>query len=604
MHRSLAQIIQKNKNIYTRTIKKSALKEVENLYSKPNLRVEKFARKINVPVRKVLHILSRFEIREYNRMTRLFHPELRLVTDHLGILHQTTPFTTCPRPPIVSVMGHVDHGKTTLLDSLRDTNVAESEPGLITQHVSSFVVNFKGRDVTFIDTPGHAAFSGIRGRGAKINDVTVLVVDCCEGVRSQTREVIDLIKKYEIPCVVALNKIDRANADVSRTEQELFENGVELVKFDGNIPSVEISALKRINLDNLVREIISEADNLNLEADVDTNAFGFVLETKKCPTFGGLSTILPLQGKIRIRTIINSGLNFCSVRNIFLPSGGQAEEISPGYPCTISGWKRGLPKAGLRFINTPGFKIAARMSKKPPLQIPKRLKEKKLKTKVLRDNNEVTEIKGDKGTLCLILKSDTEGSKEALENILTSTTPENLRIQLFSSKVGDITVTDIRCAKALNAHVLGYNVKLHFGAEKELKQTKIPIFTHNIVYRIIDYVREELTKMLEPTLSEKHVGFAEIISGPSQLDFTPPYKCKLLEGRIDRQQRFRIISTDGVVRYDGELREIESGGDSIKPGGEFEIRFEFYGEYDLTDRVECYEIIESSTQLVWSTNTD
>ena len=505
-------------------------------------------------------------------------------------------------------MGHVDHGKTTLLDSLRNTSVAENEPGLITQHVSSFVVNFQGRDVTFIDTPGHAAFAGIRGRGAKINDITVLVVDCCEGVKPQTKEVISLIKEFGTPCVVALNKIDKDGANIQRTEQELRENGVELIKHNGNTPSVEISALRGDNLERLMQVLLTESGKVNLETDSNGDVFGFVLETSRSPFVGGLATILPLRGSIRVGAIVSSGHTFCKVKAIQLPTGERVREVTPGYPCTIAGWRKGLPSPGLKFISAERIVDAKRMSKLTDsiwvLEKDRRkrqiMKEKRLSGKSqTADTNSVVEMKGDKSTLCLILKSDTQGSKEALETILTVTSPEQLKIKVFSSYIGDINLTDLRQAKVLRAHILGYNVGLHREVEPLLKQGYVPYFTHKVVYRIIDYVSDELDKMLPPDYIEERIGLAEILSAPAGLDFTVPLVCRVVEGKFNEDFSFRILSQNGKVKYDGRSKEFEKIGENM-----FEMRFPFFTEYELTDRIECYDLILRKKKLFWEVNTE
>ena len=576
----------------------------EDLYSRPYTRVLHLAHKLGVSPKEVLKILINSEIRDYNLATKVFHSEIKLVTDELGI--NRSIISSSIRPPIVSVMGHVDHGKTTLLDSLCNTNVAENEPGLITQHVSSFVVNFQGRDVTFIDTPGHAAFAGIRGRGAKINDITILVLDCCEGVKPQTREVISLINEYGLPCVVALNKIDRDEANIQQTEQELRENGIELTKHNGTIPSVEISALKGENLEKLMQVILTESNKINLETDNSGDAFGFVLETSKSPFVGGLANILPLRGSVRVGAIVSTGRTFCKIKAIQLPNGERVREVTPGYPCTIAGWRNGLPSPGLKFISVERIRDAKRMSKLTDniwvLEKDKR-KRQILKGKYLKSRSAATEsaveIKGDKNTLCLILKSDTQGSREALEKILTSTSPEQLKIKIFTSYIGDINLTDLRNAKAVKAHILGYNVGLHKEAETLLKQSYAPCFTHNVVYRIIDYVTEQLDKMLPPDYIEKRVGFADILSAPSGLDYTVPLVCRVVEGEFNENFSFRVLSQNGEVKYDGRSKEFEKIQED-----KFELRFPFFTEYQSTDRIECYDLVLRKKKVFWEVNTE
>ena len=615
MYHKLFLFISRNflkRRIY-KPIHSTPVSQPNDLYNKPYIRVLHLAEKLSVSPKKVLTILINKEIREYNLATRIFHSEIQMVTEELGI-HQSIPsIITSKRPPIISVMGHVDHGKTTLLDSLRNTNVAENEPGMITQHVSSFVVNFEGRDVTIIDTPGHAAFAGIRGRGAKINDITVLVVDCCEGVQPQTREVIQLIHNYDLPCVVALNKIDKEEANIAKTEEEIRENGLELIKFNGNIPSIEISALKRYNLDRLMRILLLESDKISLEAETSGNAFGFVLETSKSRNLGGLATILPLRGTLSRGTIISSGRTFCKIKNIELPSGVGVKEITPGYPCTIAGWKKGLPNPGLRFISIGKVQDAKKMIKVPDKlwileknkSIRKKMKQKTLK-EISVENSvpKVREIKGNSRTLCLILKSDTEGSKEAIETILTTTSPESLTIEIINSNIGDINISDVRHAQAINSHILGYNVGIHRDAKPLVLHYSIPVFTHNVVYRIIDYVSEQLDKMLPPDYLQERIGLAEIISTPSSLDYRVPLKCRVIEGTFNENLRFRVFTPNGDTKYDGQPKEFECKQTEIGKNTEFEVRFPYTSVYDLTDKVECYDLVLRKRRLFWEVNTE
>ena len=613
MHRKSLLIISQNiLKIKHKSIHTPPVSQPKDLYKKPYIRVLHLAEKLGVSPKKVLTILTNNEIREYNLATKVFHSEIQLVAEELGLYQPIPSIITIKRPPIISVMGHVDHGKTTLLDSLRNTNVAENEPGMITQHVSSFVINFEGRDVTFIDTPGHAAFAGIRGRGAKINDITVLVVDCCEGVQPQTIEVIRLIQNYNLPCVVALNKIDKPEANIAKTEKEIRENGLELTKFNGNIPSVEISALKRYNLDELIRCLLLESDNLSLEADTSGNSFGFVLETSKCRNLGGLATILPLRGTVRVGTIIASGRTFCRIKTIDLPSGVRVREITPGYPCTIAGWRKGLPTPGLKFISIGRVLDAKRMAKAPDkLWVLEKNKRKRQKMKqalegipVGKNVPEVREIKGDRRTLCLVLKSDTEGSKEAMEKILTSTSPEYLTIQIIKSEIGDINISDVRHAQSLNSHILGFNVGIHRDAKPLLRYNSVPVFTHDVVYRIIEYVSEQLNQMLPPDYLQERVGLAKIISIPPTLDFRVPLRCKVIEGTFNENLRFRVFDENGDTKYDGQPQDFECKEREIVCNTEFEVRFPYTDVYDVTDKVECYDLILRKRKLFWEINTE
>ena len=506
------------------------------------------------------------------------------------------------RPPIVTIMGHVDHGKTTLLDSLRNTNVAENEPGMITQHVSSFVVNFEGRDVTFIDTPGHAAFAGIRGRGAKINDITVLVVDTNEGIKPQTQEVINLILRNEIPTIVALNKIDRIYSKLEETEEQLVDAGIELEKYGGKTMSVPISGLKGLNLDKLVGCILKLANQLELYSMEDLELKGRILEVNTQFSRGTVATVLVERGLLKVGSILQAGQAWCKVKH-FQPTEGVDKSIfenggKPGYPFKVIGWKQS-PEPGIIFKQIASEKLAKGNIKKLEFydnfdQSP-RHPGKIDKTKILR------KFADDTKTLYLVIRADTAGTLEALLNLLNSGNPKEVNISIIRFGIGNIVQSDLIYADFIGAHVIGFNIEL----AKELKtlQTnlKVPVFTHNIVYSIIDYVKEELEMKLDPNYEERVVGEASVLklfAIPTKLQASG---CIVTTGRVEKSGKFKIFRKNNLI-FEGKARVLQHKRTQIKTidkGKEFGISFEDFNNCFEDDKIYCYQPFPVKKSLVW-----
>ena len=510
------------------------------------------------------------------------------------------------RPPIVSVMGHVDHGKTTLLDSLRNTSVAENEPGLITQHVSSFVVNFQGRDVTFIDTPGHAAFAGIRGRGAKINDITVLVVDTNEGIKPQTLEVIDLILKYKIPTIVALNKIDRKYSNLEATEEQLIDAGIELDKYGGDTMSVPVSGLKGVNLDKLVSCILKLADKLELHSMEKFPLRGYVLEVNTQVSRGIVATVLVERGLLKIGSLLRSDLSWCKVK-YFQSAEGSGDKSKfesggkPGYPFQVIGWKTPpMPGAVFREIASQKeakISIKQQQQQQQHTQVDKTGKEEE--DKITR------KFADDLKTLYLVIKVDTAGSLEALLSLLTSGRLEEVKIEIARSAVGPIVQSDLIYADKIGAHIIGFNVELGEGLRVLQSNLKVPVFSHNIVYGIVDYVKSELEERLEPSYEERVVGEASVLKLFTIPDKTQASGCIVTMGRIVKNGKFRIFRKNNLV-FEGKLKVLQHKKtriSKIEKGNEFGISFEDFDNCLEDDRICCYQDFPVKRSLVWDVNS-
>ena len=512
------------------------------------------------------------------------------------------------RPPIVSVMGHVDHGKTTLLDSLRNTNVAENEPGLITQHVSSFVVNFQGRDVTFIDTPGHAAFAGIRGRGAKINDITILVVDTNEGIKPQTQEVIDLILKYKIPTIVALNKIDRKSSKLEATEEQLVDAGIELDKYGGDTMSVPISGLKGVNLDKLVRYILQLADKLELHSMEKLPLRGYVLEVNTQVSRGTVATVLVERGLLKIGSVLRSDSSWCKVKYFQPAEGADMSKFGnggkPGYPFQVIGWKT-PPMPGAVFKEISSQK-EAKVSIKQQQQQQQQQMHRGVDKTGKKEDKITRKFADDLKTLYLVIKADTVGSLEAVLSLLTSGRLEEVKVEIARSSIGPILQSDLIYADKIGAHIIGFNIEL--GEELKVLQNnlKVAVFSHNVVYGIVDYVKRELEEKLDPSYEERIVGEASVLKLFTIPDKTQASGCVVKTGRIVKNAKFRIFRKNHLV-FEGKLKVLQHKKtiiNKIEKGNECGISFEDFDNCLEDDRICCYQDFPVRKSLVWDVSSE
>ena len=510
------------------------------------------------------------------------------------------------RPPIVAIMGHVDHGKTTLLDSLRNTNVAENEPGLITQHVSSFVVNFEGRDVTFIDTPGHAAFAGIRGRGAKINDITVLVVDTNEGIKPQTQEVIDLILRHKIPTIVALNKIDRVSSNLERTEEQLVDAGIELEKYGGKVMSVPISGLKRVNLDKLVGCILKLANQLELRSMEDFQLKGRILEVNTQQSFGTVATVLVERGLLKVGCILHARHAWCKVKH-FQPTEGVDKSLfesggKPGYPFKVIGWRL-APEPGIIFKQVESERQVKAIIKNEKLYAT--FSQSQHNTENTENTKSTRKFADDSKTLYLVIRADTAGTLEALLNLLKSGKPRGVNISIVRAGIGNIIQSDLTFAEFISAHVIGYNIELTQEMRTLQANLKVPVFEHNIVYRIIEYVKGELESRLEPDYEERVVGEANVLKL-----FNIPNKRQasggvVTMGRIEKSGKYKIFRKNNLV-FEGKALTLQHKKTPIKridKGSEFGISFEDFNNCFEDDKMYCYQLFPVKKLLVWDINS-
>ena len=502
-----------------------------------------------------------------------------------------------PRPPVVTVMGHVDHGKTSLLDALRATDVAAHEAGGITQHIGAYQVELgSGDKITFIDTPGHAAFTEMRLRGATVTDIVVLVVAADDGIMEQTIEAINHAKVAKVPILVAINKIDRPDADPDRVRKELLQHELVVEEMGGEVLAIEVSAKEKTNLNKLEEAILLQAELLELKANPDRAAEGAVIEARLERGRGPVATVLVQRGTLRVGDIFVAGSEWGRVRALIDERGEPVEEAGPSVPIEVLGLN-GTPMAGDDLVvvesDTRAREIADfRRHKKRELDI----------AASGRDTIEqmLSRIQeGEAGKLPVVIKADVQGSLEAICSSLTKLGTDEVEVQILHSGVGGINESDITLARATDAMVIGFNVRANPQARQLAKRDNVDIHYYSIIYNIVDDIRAGLSGMLAPTRREHFLGYAEIREVFNITKTGKVAGCMITEGQVKRGAKVRLLRDD-VVIHDGTLKTLRRFKEEVrevKEGYECGMAFENYGDIQVRDRIECYEIEEVAREL-------
>ncbi len=487
------------------------------------------------------------------------------------------------RPPVVTVMGHVDHGKTTLLDAIRNTKVAQSETGGITQHIGASVIEINGKKITFIDTPGHEAFTAMRAKGAKVTDIVVLVVAADDGVKEQTLEALNHAKDANVPIIVAINKIDAPGANPDRVKNQLSELGLIPEEWGGDTMYVEISALKKINIDKLLESILLQAELMELKADHHKKGIGFVIESKIEQGRGIVFSIIVKNGIVKVGDNFLVGTTSGKVRAIFDDKGNKIDKILPGLPGEIVG-ADDLPNAGDKFNVVESEEIAREIAEKRKYYL-KIENIKSLKVKNLFE--EKKEIK-------YIIKADVFGSSEAIKYSLEKLSNEEISIKVIHWGVGQVNESDVMLAKAGEASIIAFRTKVGAKASEMAEKEKVKIKKYNIIYEIIEDVKEEIKGLKESIFVEKVLGTAEVrkvfrISGVGNVA-----GCYVKSGVIQKKSKVRIYR-DNTLVFDGEilsLKHIKDDVNEIKEGFECGISFKNFNDIKEGDIIECYVLVE------------
>ena len=501
------------------------------------------------------------------------------------------PADLLPRAPVVTVMGHVDHGKTSTLDAIRHTGVAEGEAGGITQHIGASQVQINGRTITFVDTPGHETFTAMRARGAKVTDIVVLVVAADDGVMPQTVESINHAKAAGVPIVVAVNKIDRDDANPDRVRQELTEYGVIPEEWGGENMFVNISAKKKLGIDELLETILLQADVLELKANPNTFASGYVLEAKLDRGRGSVATLLVNRGTLHVGDALVAGMSYGRVRAMLGQNGQPVTEAGPSDPVEILGLSS-VPAAGDEFRVFQDERDARDLAESRSLKarIEEQNKVKHVTLENLFDTMEDAEVK----ELNLVVKADVQGSIEALSDALGKMDQSEVRVNIIHSAVGAITETDVILADASNAIIIGFGVRPEAKARAAAERDNVQIKCYQVIYKAIEDIDAARVGMLKPTEEEVQTGVAEVRDTFKVPKVGIAAGCMVTEGEISRDDSVRL-TRNGIVVFDGKmasLRRYKDDVKSVKAGYECGIGLENYQDIHPGDLIEGYKIVQ------------
>ena len=495
------------------------------------------------------------------------------------------------RPPVVTVMGHVDHGKTSLLDAIRHTGVATGEAGGITQHIGASVVFIDDRQITFIDTPGHEAFTAMRARGAQVTDVIVLVVAADDGVMPQTIEAINHAKAANVPIVVAVNKIDKPGANPDRVRQELVEHGVIPEEWGGTNMFVEVSAKQKLHIDDLLETILLQADVLELKANPDAFASGFVIEANLDKGRGPVATVLVQRGTLKPGDSLVAGCAYGRVRALLNPRGQQVSEAKPADPVEILGLGS-VPTAGDEFRVFEDERDARKLAEQRQLRA--RLAEQEFKSHMSLDDLFNRIEAGKQTDLNLIVKADVQGSIEALRDAFEKMDQSEVRINIVHSAVGGITETDVTLAAASDAIIIGFNVRPTGKSKQQAEKEKVDIRLYRVIYQAIEDINAARVGLLSPDIVEKDTGIAQVRDTFKVPKVGTIAGCYITEGEISRDDKVRIVR-DGTVIFEGSidsLRRFKDDVKSVKQGYECGIGIQGYQDIKVGDSIEGYRVIE------------
>ncbi len=501
-----------------------------------------------------------------------------------------------PRPPVVTIMGHVDHGKTSLLDAIRATNVTADEAGGITQHIGAYDVEVEGRKITFVDTPGHEAFTAMRARGAKVTDIVILVVAADDGVMPQTKEAINHSKAAGVPILVAINKMDKAEANAERVKQELTEFALVPEEWGGETIFVEVSAKKRTNLEQLLEMVLLQAEVMDLKANPDKRAKGTIIEARLDRGRGPVATVLVQEGTLRAGDPIVSGLHFGRVRTMNNHHGMRVEEAGPSFPVEVTGLI-GVPDAGDSFYAVEDEKAAKEVAQHR--QQKQRETELAKSSKISLDQLYARIQQGDVKELRVIVKGDVQGSVEAVKDSLSKLSTDACRLIVLHTGVGGIIESDITLASASDAIIIGFNVRPEPKAANLADQEGVDIRLYNIIYDAVADVRSAMEGLLAPTLREKQLGRVEVRDTFSVSRVGTIAGCYVLEGKAQRNAQVRLVR-DNVVVWQGKMNSLKRFKDDareVAAGYECGIGLENFNDIKVGDIIEVFEMEEVKTIL-------
>ena len=531
-------------------------------------------------------------------VTELGHKSIR-VTDE-DLLKDIEDFedaddTKVLRPPVVTIMGHVDHGKTSILDAFRSSNVVAGESGGITQHIGAYQIGEKDKKITFIDTPGHAAFSNMRARGAKTTDIIILVVAADDSLKPQTIESIAHAKAAKVPIIVAINKIDLPNIDPEKVRQDLLTHEIIVEKLSGDVLDVEVSALKKINLDKLKESILLQADLLNLSANPNRAARGSIIESKLEKGRGSIATVLVQKGTLKVSDIFVSGAEWGKVKALVDDKGNNIKEAKPSMPVEVLGFDSN-PLAGDDFVVVESEAVARKIAEYRFSKLQKQ-KNKVVKSNVEEMFEQINQ--GKASSLPIIIKTDVQGSAEAIENSVTKLSTSEVEVTVVHKGVGAITESDVALANSSKGFIIGFNVRALPHARDAAKRDGVDMKYYSIIYELIDDVKNLLSGLLKPDISEKITGNVEIREVFNISKIGNIAGCMVKDGLVSRNSKIRLLR-DNVVVHTGTLASLKRFKDEVKEvksGFECGLMVENYSDIKIGDVIETYEEVKTERKL-------
>ena len=502
-----------------------------------------------------------------------------------------------PRPPVVTIMGHVDHGKTSLLDYIRRAKVAAGEAGGITQHIGAYHVETDKGVVTFLDTPGHAAFSSMRARGAQSTDIVVLVVAADDGVMPQTVEAIQHARAAKVPLIVAMNKMDKPEANPDSVKQGLVQYEVVSEEWGGDVPFVPVSAKTGAGIDDLLDAIVLQAEIMDLKAVPDGRASGVVIESSLDKGRGPIATVLVQQGRLKKGDFLVCGIEYGRVRALFDEAGHQVDEAGPSIPVQVLGLS-GVPAAGDDFVVVADDRLAK--------DVAQQRQHKRRETRLVKQaGNRMEDILAQMGkgegqlSLNIVIKADVQGSSEALRESLTAITTDAIKVNVIASGVGGITESDATLAAASKAVIIGFNVRADASARRIIETNNLDLRYFSIIYDVIDQVKQVATGLLGMEVREEIIGVAQVRDVFRSSKFGAVAGCMVIEGTVKRHKPIRVLR-DNTVIFEGELeslRRFKENVDEVRNGMECGIGVKQYNDVKSGDQIECFERIEFARTL-------
>ena len=522
-------------------------------------------------------------------ISKEFGQELEIISVEKDILMKAekNQKELVPRPPVVTIMGHVDHGKTTLLDSIRESNIVAKESGGITQHIGAYRVVYKNRPITFIDTPGHEAFTQLRARGAKLTDIVVLVVAAEDGVMPQTKEAINHAKAAGVSIIVAINKIDKPEADVEKVKQQLSKEGLLVEDWGGDIVSVEVSAKEKTNLEELLEMILLLSDVIETKANLNVEAQGVILEARLDPKKGPTATVIILHGILNQGEAFISGNCYGKVRALFDETGKPLKKAEPSMPVEVLGFSD-VPTAGDIFQVVSSLEEAKRIAEHRVSQL-KKEQPTRPERLTLDDLFKKIEEDGIK-ELPLIIKADVQGSVEVLKDILPPLSSDKVKINIIHAATGNITESDVLLASASNAIIIGYNIKPNQKILKLAKEENVETRTYSVIYQLTDDIKKALKGLLEPVIKETYLGKAEV-----RRIFNIPRAgtiagCLVVDGKITRNSEIKVIRDNEVIHKGriSSLKHLKDNVTEVKKDHECGIGLEKFKDIKEGDIIEAY----------------